>query len=318
MLYFPLWESKAPSAWIKSDIAVAVAVMIIAHMVRRIWLEAKANQFILDDTREEAEQNRIIFDKLIKSFVAPVLIQKIEKICQETGSIAEALDSVLKRTRTKASVLYSDVRNFSSRSNNLDFIEKELIPSAVSILDPAEENLGVARQVADAVLIYYSLPDPEESILRALKDAIRCSLYEHKRISALGRTQPERYFTITFGDALVGNIASVKHREPTIIGNVANLATRIDGLTRELAFTSLFPKEPVVLLSSEAFRIVETFSPTWESLVISLDVLNITLKSYPNERSVIILPAIQKNISTLNALLRLNDISELKVGNSSW
>jgi len=60
------------------------------------------------------------------------------------------------------------------------------------------------------VFVYYSLDDPEESLLRSIKDGVVCCIEEKKRVELLGREKPERFFSLSYGNALVGNMASAK------------------------------------------------------------------------------------------------------------
>lgn len=311
------WGPYTEQRFLVSDTMIGLFVLFGSHLVRSIWIEGRALKLRNDDLIQESFLLQQTFDKQIRSFISPVLIKKIEKMMSKGSGFIAAVDSVLRLHRTQVAVMYSDIRNYSTRSDDIDFIEKELIPSARSIIDPAEENGGVAKQIGDAVLVYYSFDDPEEGLLRALKDGLRSSLLEDQRIRSIGRSKPERYFTITFGIAYIGNIASARHREPTITGRPANLSARIDTLTKERAVQDKIAGQCGILLDEAAAAVVKTFTSGWMMVEIILEECSISIRSYPEEKKIYFLPASKVNLEQLNGVLRVNKISELFPGKNN-
>jgi class 3 adenylate cyclase len=309
----PFWISHTEIRFIFSDTVIALAVLMGVIVTRWVWIESAAIQFESDDLRAKTFESQEIFNKQIRSFISPVLIHSLERAVKQGSSIVAALDSVLRLRKSEVCVLFSDIRNFSLRSDDVSFIENELIPSARMIIDEAESNNGIAKQIGDAVLIYYNQKDPEESLLLGLKDALRCCIQENARILSLGRLSSERFFTITYGLAYVGNMASTRHREATIIGSPANLAARIDTLTKENAFKALFEAESGIFLADAAFKTLSTFTAEWSFRSIDLSSINLSIRSFPNETHVYYMPANDNNIGLLNRLLEMNQIPALQV-----
>lgn len=308
----PLWAPNTEIRFIFSDTLIALAVILGIMVARWVWIDSIAIQYESDDLRVKAFETQQIFNKQIRSFISPVLIQRLEQAVKQGSSIVASLDSVLRLRKSEVCVLFSDIRNFSLRSDDVEFIENELIPSAKMIIDEAENNNGVAKQIGDAVLIYYNQKDSEESLLLGLKDALRCCIQENSRILALGRVQSERFFTLTYGLAYVGNMASTRHREATIIGSPANLAARIDALTKEEAFKRLVEAEPGIFLADSAFKTLSTFSAEWKFRSINLASVNLNIRSFPDETDVFFMPASAGNVTLLNQLLKINQIPVLQ------
>ncbi len=307
----PLWIHYALKRDLISDATFAVILIIFGHVGKRIWIQSKVNQFLRDDAVQESIEHQRAFDNEIKRFISPVLVKRIEEKTATGQSLVMALDEVLMRKEALVAVLFTDIRNFSVRSIDVNFVENELIPSSSKIIDSAENNMGVAKQIGDAVFIYYSLEDVEEGVLRALKDAVVGCRQEKKRVESLGREKPERFFSLTYGPALVGNMASFHHREATVIGSPANLAARIDTLTKEPAFNILIADGQKIALSEEAANIAKTFHKDLEFLKVDLNELGLTMKSFPDEKNVYLLSTTQSNIAALNEVLVFNKMEPI-------
>ena len=235
----PFWEGHDVGRALFSDLVFAILLLFLSQIVKRISILSKLNRLRYERSREALEDEQRIFHSQLSRFIAPVFISRMEREKKIGRSAIAAIDVVLRREKRTVAVMYSDIAGFSERSDADGFIEQELIPSATSIIDAAEKNMGVAKQVGDAVLVFYDLDDPEESLLRALLDCMRCAFDEDERVKTLGRNMPERYFSAVLGNATVGNMASASHREATIIGYPANLSSRIDSLTRHQSIKSL-------------------------------------------------------------------------------
>ncbi len=265
LLTHPYWEGRDFARAIFSDFTLSLVALAFGQIVRRISITARINYLLYEEASQSLEEEQKIFYTQISRFISPVLLEKIDEKRKAGLTPVAALDAVLKRRRSTVAVMFSDIRDFSSRADETDFIENELIPSSASIIDPCERNCGIAKQIGDAVIVFYDLPDAEEGLLRALADAFRCAQFEANRVKRLNRIHPERYFSIAYGSATVGNMASVSHRETTIIGYPANLSARIDSLTKERKIADIIRSQsvPCVMLSAESAVVVGQFAKTW-------------------------------------------------------
>lgn len=308
----PYWSVPYPGHFMITNSIAAIFILSLSYVTKLIWIKSKINQFLNDDLVAESIEKQIEFDNEIKRFISPVLVERIEEKTSSGQTLVMALDDVLMRKEANVAVMFTDMRNFSTRSVDTDFVEKELVPSSSKIIDSSEDNMGVAKQIGDAVFVYYSMEDPEEGLLRAAKDAVVGCIDEKQRIKELGRQIPERFFSLAYGSALVGNMASFRHREATVIGSPANLAARMDSLTKEPAFKPLIDDGNKVLLSKAAKELLQTFHDSFEFNEINLEDMGLIMKSFPDEKTIYLLPITKNNIARLNDVLLANNIKTIE------
>jgi adenylate cyclase len=142
--------------------------------------------------------------------------------------------------RFEITVLFSDIRGFTSVSENLD-PEKlvELLNEYFSEMsDIILRNDGtVDKFLGDGILAFFGAPQPSDD---HPKQALRAALEMRDRLEYLqGKWQQVTQTAlrigigINSGEAMVGNIGSGRRMEYTIIGSTVNLASRIQNLTVE-------------------------------------------------------------------------------------
>jgi len=296
----------------------AIMFFLFGHVYRRFRIMSVVNKFLHDDLMEHNLKLQIDLDNEIKKFIAPVLVKKIEEQTKKDIPIAIAIDDILVRRVNEVAVLFSDIRNFSTRSIDIDFVEKELIPSSIKLIDTVEANMGIAKQIGDAIFVYYAFegvhPDAaKEAIIRGFKDAVEGCFEEKTRIKNLNRNEIERFFSLTYGKALVGNMASLKHREATVIGSPANLAARMDSLTKEPSFKALIKDGDKILVSKAAKDAIDYFGSDLKFEEINLEAMNLIMKSFPEEKLVYLFKLDITNIEKLNEILVTNEINKIEI-----
>lgn len=162
--------------------------------------------------------------------------------------VAEILDhqedylQALGGVRRDVTVLFSDVRGFTTMSENTD-------PAA--LVSQLNEYLGEMVQavfahdgtldkfIGDAVMAVWGNVRSKGSKEDALH-AVRTALDMLRRLRVLNagwrsRAMPELQIGIGLhhGPAIFGNIGSVEKMEPTVIGDTVNLASRLESLTKQ-------------------------------------------------------------------------------------
>jgi len=309
----PFWSNKYSLPYLTANLIALTIIVVFGYIFKKNWIQSKINKFLRDDTVKEAIEHQMEFDNEIKRFISPVLVKRIEEKTTNGQTLVMALDDVLMRKKALVAVMFTDMRNFSTRSIDIDFVEQELVPSSSKIIDRVEDNMGVAKQIGDAVFVYYSMEDPEEGLLRAIKDAVRGCIGEKQRIKTLGRTEPERFFSIAYGPALVGNMASFRHREATVIGSPANLSARLDSLTKKPAFKTLIEDGNKILVSKTAKEILKTFNDKFEFNEVNLENIQLIMKSFPNEKTIYLFTVTEQNINALNEVLKVNNIQTIEM-----
>lgn len=147
---------------------------------------------------------------------------------------------VLGGERVRAAVLFADIRDFTTRSESLSPERTiELLNSYFSeMTDAIQINGGmIDKFIGDGIMASFGT-------LQALPNASRCALEAAqemlKRLTRLNLTLQEQGHTpiaigigIHVGDVIAGNVGSVSRYEYTLIGDTVNIASRLEGATKE-------------------------------------------------------------------------------------
>jgi adenylate cyclase len=141
-------------------------------------------------------------------------------------------------------VLFCDIRGFSRISEQLD--PQQIIGFLIAFLTPMTDILLVRRAtldkyIGDAILAFWNAPldDPDQH-----RNAARAALEMVARLEKLNREMPGRGdvawpgaievgIGIEAGPCCVGNMGSAQRLSYSLIGDTVNLASRIEGLTRQ-------------------------------------------------------------------------------------
>jgi len=185
-------------------------------------------QFALEAVvaRKSEQKTRHIFQKFVPADVIESIFKNPEKmLVGDTRDIA---------------ILFTDIRSFTTISecyepdelvNNLNRYFSIIVDSIIS------SNGIVDKYIGDAVMAFFGAPIQKENDCRdALKAALAIS---HKLVSFnnnLEQNGKHKFITgigLNFGTVTVGNIGTDKKMDYTVIGDNVNLASRIEGLTKE-------------------------------------------------------------------------------------
>lgn len=150
----------------------------------------------------------------------------------------------------QVTVLFSDIRNFTSISERLT--PKEVVEMLNTFLGelcaPILAQGGmVDKFIGDAVMAVFGAPAPHrDHARRAIKAALAMSaltenLQSWMRARFGDRDLPEFHFGIGIhtGEAVIGNVGSTRRTEFTAIGDTVNIASRLEGKTKDLGWTIL-------------------------------------------------------------------------------
>jgi adenylate cyclase len=141
--------------------------------------------------------------------------------------------------RTKLSLLFTDVANFTAISEKLDPLELTAIISAY--LEAVTTELLACRAtidkyIGDAVMAFWNAPRTDtEHAAHACLAALRTravTVRLEESFAARGWPQLYTRFGVHTGDAVVGNIGSSDRMTYTAMGAAVNLASRLEGLNK--------------------------------------------------------------------------------------
>ena len=142
-------------------------------------------------------------------------------------------------------VLFSDIRNFTSISEKLDAHEVvEMLNAYFSrTTEPILIEGGMVNKfIGDAVMAIFGSPVRHPDHARR---AIRAALQMAKEAEEFKQWMRERFpgrglpefgigIGVHSGEAVIGDIGSVKRTEFTAIGDTVNAASRLEGVTKEM------------------------------------------------------------------------------------
>lgn len=140
----------------------------------------------------------------------------------------------------EVSILFSDIRGFTSLSEEIspDFLVRVLNEYLGEMTDIIFEHDGTLDKfIGDAVMAFWGAPLDDH--LHATK-AVSTALHMIRTVDAFNERNRKNGYPklklgigIHTGKAIVGNIGSNKRLDYTIIGDSVNLASRLEGLTKE-------------------------------------------------------------------------------------
>ncbi|HOO57503.1 MAG TPA: adenylate/guanylate cyclase domain-containing protein [bacterium] len=141
--------------------------------------------------------------------------------------------------RKEVTILFSDIRGFTT------FSEKHPPEEVISYLNTYFSSMidvifkyegTLDKFIGDAIMSVFGAPlehddDPMRAVLTAIEMQQRLDLLNNEW-NARGGESLRIGIGINTGDVIVGNIGDVRRMEYTVIGDTVNLASRIEGLTK--------------------------------------------------------------------------------------
>ncbi len=240
LLGFSMWGQARFIMPMGVPIAFTLA-LFMAHLLYGYFIESRGKRSI---------------SKLFGQYVPPELVEEM----------AEHPDAIsMEGESREMTVLFSDVRNFTSISEKLD--AKELSAMINSFLT---QQTGVVQKyrgtidkyIGDLIMAFWGAPLPDDN---HAMNGVKAGMDMQRAIRELDpefekRGWPKLHIGvgINSGKMNVGNMGSEFRMAYTVMGDAVNLGSRLEGLTKEYGVGVLISEYTRNLLPSEwAFREID-------------------------------------------------------------
>lgn len=228
--------------------AVAISLLFVFLMAYNYLVEESEKRFIKD-----------IFKQYVTEDVVEEILADPENALLSTG------------TRREVTILFSDIRNFTSLSETLP--PEEVVELLNRYFDQMtglvmEHGGTLDKYLGDGLLAIFGAPVRRET---SAVDAVRCGLRMQKMARQLvderlaDRKRPFDGIGVGIhtGEVVVGSIGSEKHREYTAIGSVVNLASRIVGIAPA---DSVYISEATMRGTEKSFKFSAPFKSSFKGV----------------------------------------------------
>lgn len=177
---------------------------------------------------------------------------------REVVDLVYSDDPALRGQRRTASILFTDLRDFTTFSEGLpaDQVAQQLNEYFPMMVEAVQQHRGLVNDfIGDAVMAIYGAPldNPDHAL-----DAIRTGLQMQVGLEVLNAGWKERGLSalrmgigIHTGSVFAGNVGSEKQMKYTVIGDAVNVAARVEGLNKDLKTTLLITEETYRTIQDE-------------------------------------------------------------------
>lgn len=226
----------------QSGIAVNIITPLAIQLLTTIF--GYSYRFLLEGKNKEK----------IKQAMGKYLSQDIMK------NVVQNIDDIkLGGKRANVTVLFADIRGFTSMSEKMTAEEVSVILNEYfTEIEPiiTKYNGVINKFIGDAVMAIFGEPVQD---INHPQNAVKCAYEMLKKVEELrdkwlfeGKPKIEIGIGINTGEAFVGNIGSEKRLEYTVIGDMVNLASRIESYNK--VYRTNF------LISSSTYSYVSTIA----------------------------------------------------------
>ncbi|HEX4779361.1 MAG TPA: adenylate/guanylate cyclase domain-containing protein [Usitatibacter sp.] len=225
------------------DIAAPVMMLALLYLLNMAW------GFFMET------RSRRLITGLFGTYVPKELVAQMSKNPEEYSMRGESRDMT---------VLFSDVRDFTSISEGLSPEGlKDMMNAYLSeMTEVIQEKRGtIDKYIGDAIMAFWGAPlsDTEHAI-----HALEAALAMQKRMRAMDEGFVKRGWPIlnigvglNCGEMNVGDMGSKFRRAYTVMGDAVNIASRLEGLTKEYGVGILVSENMVKAAQGFVYREID-------------------------------------------------------------
>jgi adenylate cyclase len=219
--------------------------------------------------RRERQRTRRTLERYVSKDVVREILDNPETYLNTLGGV-----------RKPVTILFSDVRGFTTMSEGADPAQlvtqlNEYFKEMVGIVFAHHGSLD--KFIGDAVMALWG-SITTEGVERDAQNAVAAALAMRRSLARLNINWKQRGMMelafgigINHGDVIVGNIGSEDKMEVSVIGDPVNLASRLEGLTKEYKLDLLLGESVVPLVQSRfALRTVGSVKPKGKNIAVRL------------------------------------------------
>jgi adenylate cyclase len=197
-----------------------------------------------------ADRSKRLLRQSFAYYLAPAVIEKMMASNKPPALVGEMRNVTL---------YFSDIANFSSFSEGIS--PSDLVAAMnqyFSVMTDIIEECGgfVDKYIGDAIVAVFGAPlDDPDHAANAVRAALRCAA----RLDELDQTAAafhghklRQRIGLNSGEALVGNIGSRRRFNYTVMGDMVNVASRLEGANKFFG-TTVIASETTMALSGTAF-----------------------------------------------------------------
>jgi adenylate cyclase len=188
-------------------------------------------------------RQKAFIKRAFRHYLSPAVI---ERIIEDPSSLQ------LGGERRELTIFFSDLHGFSALAERLDpqaltAILNDYLTDMTEII--LEEGGTLDKYVGDAIIAFWSAPwhQPDHA-LRACRAAVRCQgqlAARRGEFRARSGADLRMRIGINSGEVVVGNMGSQRRFDYTVLGDAANLASRLEGANKAFG---------TIILMSDATR----------------------------------------------------------------
>jgi len=262
-LPFGIVFALVPPRWLVTSVAVLAGFMGLVYwaFLHGWWLNLIVPAVTLLANSGFVALYRVLFEegekrKVRGAFGQYVSPEVIRRVLEEPESV--------RPKKTSITVLFSDIRGFTTISESLDAQEMAglLNDYLTEMTQIVFENRGTLdKYIGDAVMAFWGAPFAEPG---HADRCVRTALAMLDRLAELhpvwrekGQPILEIGLGINTGTASVGNMGSVLRYGYTAIGDAVNLAARLEGLNKEYSTRILITESTYITLQDQSMLVRE-------------------------------------------------------------
>lgn len=214
---------------------VAAAIALVATVGFRLFVSDREKRFLR---------------KTFELYLAPAVIEKMV-----TSSRPPNLGGEMRNI----TVFFSDLVGFSSIAEKMKPADLVVLMNGYlsAMTDVIERHGGfVDKYIGDGIVALFGAPNEDaDNAVQAVRAALECQTkLDELNLDAMEENGPRLRHRIGLnsGQALVGNIGSRRRFNYTVVGDVANLASRLEGACKYFG-TTILASGATMALTADAF-----------------------------------------------------------------